>query len=177
MLGTIIAKRYARALINIAIHKDVVDKIKSELAFALDACQSPVLAKILVHPLVNYPDKEALLHKVLAGQVSTELMRFLETLLRKRRIEYLADIAKIYDVLADEAHGVARVRVTTVFPLTATDENTLIAKLGKMIGKKVVLTLEINRALLGGLTVQSGDTVMDGSVRGRLRNLQEQLLK
>lgn len=177
MTGKVIATRYARALINIARQKGVIEKTQDELVYAAGAYQLAGLPKLLLTPLISYQDKKAVLQRLLKDAVSPVLMQFLETLLRKRRIEYLPDITEIYKTLSDEARGVIRVRVTSAFPLASAEQNTLITKLNRATKKQVVLTTEINRALLGGLLVQIGDTVIDGSVRGRLRNMKEQILK
>lgn len=177
MTGKVIATRYARALINIARQKGIIEKIQAELLYAAKVYQADGLPKLLLNPLISYQDKRVVLQRILKDSVSPVLTQFLETLLRKRRIEYLADIAEIYGILSDQARGVIRVKATSAFPLAEPEKNKLLAKLNRITNKQVVLTTEINRALLGGLLVQVGDTVIDGSVRGRLRKMREQILQ
>jgi len=68
-------------------------------------------------------------------------------------------------------------RVTSAVPLTAEEQARLRARLGRRFGRELALTITVNPRILGGLIVQVGDVVIDGSLAGKLDTLQERLLR
>ena len=176
MLEKVLAKRYAGALLGLAKKEDLVDRIEKELTGFLTLYrQLPDLARILNHPLVGQAKKKALLNKAISDQANPIIMRFVELLIRKGRISYLPEIATAYHKLADEWRGVVRVTVRSFSSLSTEQLNTLEQKLhNRLIGaKKIIFEPIIDQSLLGGLTVQVGDEVIDGSVAGHLNRLQQ----
>ncbi|MFH1226755.1 MAG: ATP synthase F1 subunit delta [Planctomycetota bacterium] len=175
MLNANIAKRYASALIRIAQKKNIVEKTNEELLLASKVYQTSSLPRVLLNPLISEQEKKSLLEQMFKGKISTDAMEFLETLVIKKRFDLLPDISEIYGLLSDEAQNIIRVKVTSAFPLSASEENTLLIKLNRITQKKIVLKSELNKSLLGGLLIQLGDTVLDGSVKGRLRYMKEHM--
>ncbi|MFA5794219.1 MAG: ATP synthase F1 subunit delta [Candidatus Brocadiia bacterium] len=175
MINANIAKRYASALIRIAQNKNIVGKTGEELLLALKVYLTSSLPRIILNPLISEQEKKSLLERMFTDKLSPNTMEFLKTLIIKKRFDLLPDITEIYGLLSDEAQNIIRVKVTSAFPLSASEENTLLAKLNIITRKKIVLKSELNKSLLGGMLIQLGDTVLDGSVKGRLRYMKEHM--
>ena len=94
----------------------------------------------------------------------------------KRRESILAEVETEYVRLANDFRNVCIVHVTSAVPLTEDEKTRLTAKLSKATGKTVRLVLAEEPDLVGGLVVQIGDTVKDGSIKGNLASLREKLL-
>lgn len=177
MLSNIIARRYAGALFRLAKAKELIEQTKDELNYLNQLYQTEKdLRQVLNHPLINREKKLNLLHQLLKGKTGSITLRFLELLIRKNRLKHLPALVELYNELSDQAKGIIRVEVKSFLTLTKQEQTLLRQRLSRTDTKEVILKTKIDRSLLGGLTVQIGDTVFDGSVRNKLKNLQEYLL-
>lgn len=179
MFEKVLAKRYAQALLSLAEKENQVDQIEKQLSDFLKLYrETPDLAKILNHPLVSRKKKQALLNKAIGKMVTPIMLRFIEVLIRKGRISFLLDIVTAYHKLADAWRGVVRVNVKSFYPLSPKQLNSLEQKLHARLvdTKKIIFETVVEHSLLGGLIIQIGDEVIDGSVAGQLNKLQQELL-
>jgi F-type H+-transporting ATPase subunit delta len=176
MTSKIIAKRYARALINLAHPNE--EKVRQEMTMLLQMFQpGSEMHRLLEHPLIPENEKKQTMVNILQGKVEPLVIHFLDILISAKRINLMSDIVEIYNMLADEALGIVRAIVKSPFPISESKKEIIRQKLMVITKQTVFLDIKINSALLGGLTIQIGDRVMDGSVQGRLRDLKEKLLE
>jgi F-type H+-transporting ATPase subunit delta len=173
-----LAKRYARALLEVASERGVITPVEEELhAIAAVHRDVPELDLLLRDPARPLEAKRALLERAFQGKVSDLVLHFLTVVLEKGRFSAIEEIAKTYDDLSDEAQGVARVHVTTYSPLGEEQRAALTRKLQGLTARpNIVLQETVDPSILGGVIVRIGDQVVDGSVRGRLRSLRERLV-
>lgn len=173
----LIAQRYARTLIHLAQNNNLVDAVADDLNEIVQLYETnKKLAWLLRHPRLDGREKYQLLKKMIQGKVQALTLRFMELVLKKGRVEYLPEIRENYYLQRDELAGILRVRVCTSFPLSDNVRSALQKQLNRLTGKETILSIESNRSLLGGVRVQIGDTVFEGSVRGKLNDLREHLL-
>ena len=102
-------------------------------------------------------------------------LSFLKLLIRKRREDLLEECAREFRILLAAQANTADAEVSTAVPLTPEQETRLTESLQTLTGKTIKLTTQIDPTLVGGVVVRIGDTVMDGSVRGKLERLERQL--
>jgi F-type H+-transporting ATPase subunit delta len=110
------------------------------------------------------------------GPVAAQLGNLAGLLLTRRRIALLPAISAEYERLLDAARGVVAATVTSATPLEAADEDALRQRVETMTGRTVRLAAVVDPSLIGGLTLQVGDRLLDASVRGRLERLRSQLV-
>jgi len=175
-----LATRYAKALLeNLKEHKRDFERAYSELkkiAQALEA--NPLLFRYLSQPVV--PRKDRLeMGKVLAEDLglSTPLRNFILILIEKERIGFLKLIIEEFRRLADEALGQVRGKVRTARPLTSQDLSRLSRSFQELVGRKVVLEVEEDPSIIGGVVTLLGGVVFDGSIRGNLERIKEKLIE
>lgn len=177
MRMTTLARRYAGALFETARQADVVDRVESDLGMITYSLQTmPRLSEVLNHPLISRARKKGIASDIFRGKVEDVTLRFLDLVIEKRREEILPEVEPEYVRLANEHRGVITVAVTSAVPLTGDEVKALKAKLDEFTGKNADLELSEDPDLIGGLTIRIGDTVIDGSVRGYLASLREQML-
>jgi|YNPNPStandDraft_1061719.scaffolds.fasta_scaffold03227_7 F-type H+-transporting ATPase subunit delta len=178
-MNEIIAKRYARALIQIGQEDGQYEQYGRELkAFQEVLEASPELRAVMVNPIYEREDKKGLLgaiHKRL--NLSQVVRNFLLLLVDKRRIGSFKDIVRCYEALADELAGRVTAKVASAVPLDEAILQELKKRLETMTGKQVFLQVQQEPELIGGVVTQIGDTVFDGSVRTQLAGIKETLLK
>jgi len=171
-----VARRYAGALFATAQRLGKVAVVEEDLQALLDARrESLALREVLESPLIPADRKREMVGRALAKL--DELTRaFVDLLISKRRADALPAIREEYRRFADEAAGIARVHVTVPAPITDAERAQLDAALEARCGCKVELQVRVEPAVLGGMIVRVGDTVWDGSVRGALEAMKEEML-
>jgi F-type H+-transporting ATPase subunit delta len=135
------------------------------------------LKTFLESPKIPASRKIELLRSALSKKVPPVFVRFLEILVSKRRQMLIPVIASEYRALIDESEDRVHANVTVAREPTEPEKDALARQLSRVLGKKVVPHISLNPAILGGLIVKIGDTVMDGSVRRRLATLRSRMLE
>lgn len=179
MSSSAIARRYAKALVEMGAMQQKVDRYGEELAqvSATFATQTP-LRLVLESPTLPVEKKSAILADLMEKlQLSPGMRNFLGLLLSKDRLKYLAQIEANYRQLADELSGILRARVTAASSLSGAQGEAIRSGLEQRTGKKVELTVALDAALIGGLQVEIGGKVFDGSIRTQLKRIEDTLQK
>jgi F-type H+-transporting ATPase subunit delta len=173
----IVARRYARALLD-ALPEDRAEAgLRQLLELRGLMSREPGARKLLLNPAVPAADRTAFIGR-LAGALGLDepVRRVFAMLVERRRLGILSDMAENFQSLLDERTGTVRVRVTTALPLDADRERELRERLGRSTGKTIVMEVFDDPSLIGGIVIRLGGTVMDASLRQRLRSVETQLL-
>ena len=173
------ARRYAKALFEIAREDGRVDAIRGELRGLGQLLEeNEDLSAVLFRPLHPAPQRRAVLDGVVEKlQASPVLRSFYSFLIDQRRLVDLATIEAEFGRLADVAAGLVVAKVRTASALTDEQQARLQRALSARTGTMVTLEIELDADLLGGLVAQVGDTVFDGSLRTQLGQLRAGLSK
>ena len=174
-----VAGRYARAFAEVAAeHKMDPDKTIAELEqiSALFA-QSQELHNVFLNPAVPHEQKIGLLDAIMQKMGGNKWLRnFLAVLIQHRRIGQISEIARLFREQLDQRMGIADAQVNSARELTASEKKMLEAQLAGVTRKKIRASYAEEPALLGGAVVRIGSTVYDGSVRGQLLKIKEQIV-
>jgi F-type H+-transporting ATPase subunit delta len=115
--------------------------------------------------------------RALRGRVDDVLLRFLKVVCRRGRFGSLRSIAVSTRKIFDASQGRKAVTITTAAPLTEPQREEIRKGLKDRFQAEVVLEERVDPTILGGLLIRQGDTVLDGSVVGRLRNSQKNTME
>jgi F-type H+-transporting ATPase subunit delta len=107
--------------------------------------------------------------------MSVQVRNFIAVLIQHNRLDVLDDVLSEYRKEVNRRLGISEVQVTTARPLDANERQGIEQKVAAMTGTQVQATYHEDKSLLGGVVVRVGSTVYDGSVKGRLDRLKEQL--
>ena len=179
MIGGSLARRYARALLDIGREERQVRRVLTEIEeFAGLLDSSTELREAMEAAHVNRRDKQAALDAILskAGYLPST-KSFLSLLIDKGRMNVLHPILEELRRMVEEFEGIERVEVSVPMPMPSTQKEMLKIVLERRTGKKVLLQETVDPAVLGGLVVRMGSTVYDGSVRTQIRQIRENLQK
>ena len=184
---SVVAKRYAQALMNLAVGegsakddaaKDAtVEAVSAALDdFADTLAENPTLVAFLAEPKVPQAGKEGAVADVLEKMAAPPLVvTFLRFLTHKRRISLAGDIRDVFHELSDARLGRATAEVTVAAELTAQQAEDLKARLESISGKQIHLKFTTDPSILGGIVARIGSTVWDGSIRNQLNRVHQQL--
>ena len=165
MLNMELARKYARAIFELACEENALSAYGNDLAKAY-----------LCNPNIQPEDKKSLLKEVFGDDVREMVLNFLLLLIDKRRMMVFEAISAIFVQLSNEKLGIAVADVTTVEPLSETQKAELMEKLGRVTGKEVSLREHRDPSLIGGVVVRIGDRRIDGSIKGRLAAMTAELM-
>jgi F-type H+-transporting ATPase subunit delta len=174
---TRVARRYSAALFDIALRDDTVEVILTDLIL-VEAYLHDVqyLRAVLLQPLVSERQKIQVLSDAFGERTTATTLNFLYLLVRKRRENLVDEVIAAFRQLADDKAQRVSAHVQSAVPLSPEQLSQITAALEKRTGKNVRLTSEVTADIVGGLLVRIGDHVIDGTVRGRLLRVRQQLL-
>lgn len=171
----VVAKRYAKALFEVAQEKGIVDQVREELKGIVDTLHADAdFSKFLLHPNINASDKLSVVGNVFAN-VSDTVSSVIHVLVNNGREAQIEELYQYYVQIANAATGSADAVVTTPQPLTEAEAAQVAAQFGQMIGKQIRITNVVDPSLLGGLSVRIGDRLYDGSLSSKLAKLEKSL--
>jgi F-type H+-transporting ATPase subunit delta len=174
-MSSIVAKRYAKALFEVALEKKCLDQVGADLEQIAQVFASvPELKTWVQHPATSAEKKKEVLARIFTN-LNEYTKNFLDLLADRRREIIVQDVFAEYKRLVNEQKGIVEAIVTTAFPLTATDRKKLIAAFEPIVGKKLDITEKVDSDILGGVIVQVGDRLYDGSLRTKLARFKERL--
>ncbi len=179
MANAPVAGRYAQALFELGIDSDQVEDLGDALASLSRIFEeSAELRSVLLNPAIQLSERRDVIDAVAKKARWPQLFRnFVMLLLDKDRLRHIKEISNAYAVKMDDRLGRARARVTSAVELGDTELQTLKKRLGEITGKDIVVSTEVDEALIGGVIARVGGTIYDGSVRTQLQRMKEAILK
>ncbi len=176
-MSGVIALRYGRALMNLAVKADQVEPMAKGLDDMADTLESsPVLAAFVQDSKVPPKQKQDTVREILAKAEMPELVdTFLRFLTAKRRFALLPDIRQVFHRLADERLGRAQAEVTVATGLSAEQEKQMQQQLEALSGKQITLTVKVDPEIMGGAITRIGSVVRDGSLRNQLQQIRQSI--
>jgi F-type H+-transporting ATPase subunit delta len=164
---------YAKALLGASEKAGQTDVVLEELGSLVALLDElPDFDEVLRTPRIAYEDKVRLLERVLGGKVSPLLLNFVKVISQHERLDALRAIERAARKLFNQLRKRVEVTVQSAAPISNQLQYTIAAKLKQLLHRDVVLTAEVDPDLLGGLVVRVGDTVYDGSLAGKLKQMQ-----
>lgn len=172
-----VARRYADALLALALEKGQAEPVRDDLRGASAALAAHEgLRRALTHPALAAERRRALAAEVFTGRGRTELVpRLLALLAERGRVGDLPAIEEAFVDAWNERRGVVSVEAASASDLDAGQRDALSRALGQVTGKPVELRVRTEPELLGGVRLTLAGQVFDGSVRARLRALRKRL--
>lgn len=162
------ARPYAQAAFDVAQSLSDLKGWSDEILSLADSVNHPDVQAIISSPTVSQAKVESLMLGLLGGNATQKLQNFVRILVEKRRLRELPEISEIFEALRAEAEKSAQVVVESAFELTPVQQDTISVSMKKRLGRDIKLVCSINKDLLGGVVIRTGDSVIDGSVRTRL---------
>lgn len=173
-----VARRYAKALFELLDSTGISSTRTALTALGHALTSSAELQHALASPAFGLSEKTAVLlalgQKVGAPHIA---LNFLRQLVKTNRVPLLADIASSFGEMADRAKGTQQVEVVSARPLDAAAQEGLKTKLQATLRRDVDMVLRVDPALVAGLQIRLGSTVIDSSLRNRFNTMQARLMR
>jgi F-type H+-transporting ATPase subunit delta len=173
-----IADRYARAIFELGVETGQLAPITEQVRrFAQAYAANAELRAVLDNPIIEQEKRDAVLVDVSArlGLMGNAL-NLIKLLASRKKLRVIGEIARRLDSFSDEKAGVVRASVTSAGPMPDTFYQKLVAELEAATSRKIVLERREDPTLIAGFVTRIGDNTIDGSVRGRLTEIERQLV-
>ncbi len=178
MVNVSIARRYARALLDVATEAGRADAVSEQLStFASLLADNRDLSNVLLNPAFTGSQRTRVVEGLIqaSGQMEPVLANTLRLLVDRNRLAYLPDIARLYRDMADAQAGRVRGHVTSAVPLTLDAVQKISESLRALTQRNVVLEPRVDPSVLGGVAAQVGSTLYDGTLRTQLEQMRREL--
>jgi F-type H+-transporting ATPase subunit delta len=177
MKNLTIARRYAKALLLIGKEDDHTDSYRRELnAFTGLLAGEKRLDQAINNPLYDSAARRKVLQAIIKKLDLTRVMTsFLILLFDKGRLGFIGNINEFYQKMADDLKGIAQASLVSATELSSEAVDKIRAALSKRTGKDIILEVEKDPTLIGGIVTRIGDLVLDGSIKTQLYNMRESL--
>ena len=167
-------KRYAQAIFELALENGQLDLWAENLALVAEVFQDPQFGALLKHADVPAAEKLRATEAVLAG-VSPLIRNTVNLLVSKGMVNAIPDVHLGYIELLDQHLGRQRVEVTSAVQLDDAEVDRITRFVAELVQREVVITTRVDESILGGVVIQIGDRLLDGSTQARLNHLRDQL--
>lgn len=167
-----LARPYARAAFGVARDGNDLAGWSKALGFAARVAADPQVSVLLGHPRLGGDDAVTLLAADGSGTGFADFLRLLQD---NGRLALMPEIAALFEEQRAEAEKVVRAKVTSASELPAGELDGIKSALKKRFGREVEVETAIDESLIGGALIDTGDMVIDGSLRGKLQRLQSAL--
>jgi len=174
-----ISSRYARALVEVVLEQKLdADVAREQLnSFAEAVRESVDLRRVWESPAVPAEQKRAVLDAIVGQMQAFKAIRnFMAVIIDHRRIPMLDDIARQFAVELDAQLGFVEAEISSARQLSAEERRELESQVERLTSKKVRARYTSDPQLLGGVVVRVGSTIYDGSVRGQLEKMKQELI-
>ncbi len=169
MSELIVAKRYAEALFQLGEQKNLTEQYIEEFRVIRTVfLENEQLYTFLKHPKVSNEEKKQFITTIFNG-VHQDVLHTLKLLIDKKRITIAPSMVDHFIAMVNDAKGIAEATVHSVRALTDEEQKTLAETFATRFNKKSVhLQNHVDQSIIGGLKIQVGNTIYDGTVRGKL---------
>jgi len=169
------ARRYAEAAFEIAERDDSMEAWLAALAVAEARLTHPEVMRLLSNPAIPVATRTHALDRIVGEEVDGPQRSLLALMVRRGRFELLPGVIREFTRLYRLREGIVEATVTSASTLDAAEVEALQGRLVAITGQRIELREEVDSGLLGGIVVRVGDRLIDGSARGRLERMRNEL--
>ena len=171
-------RRYALALYEVAEQKGKVEEYLGDLRAICNLIDNNKdFYEVIKHPQISTKKKKKTFINIFKGKIDEELLSFLLILIEKDRILYLREKLNEMEKIDLARNNTLLAIVKTAVPLLESEVSQLQKKLEDKYDKKIIMTTEVDKSLLGGIYVRVGNDIIDGTIKSKLDEMKNIMLK
>jgi F-type H+-transporting ATPase subunit delta len=168
---TTLARPYAVAAFEQARDEGKLKDWSAMLRVLSQVVSDPQMQVILDNPRLNSTTLTDIVLDVCGKYLSDYGKNFVKVLVNARRLPLAPHIFTLFEEKRMDSEGIAEVEVVSAYPLESAQQQKIADAMGKRLGKKIEISTRTDKSLIGGAVIRAGDSVIDASIRGRLKHL------
>ena len=173
--NTIQAKRYSQAVFELALEKNEIDRWLNDLERMAALASNREISEVMENPMFFIEKKCKLLQKLLQG-INPQALNLVSILTQKGKFAFIETIHSDYLIMVNQYKGIAKAEVTTAVAIDDNQKDKLAERLSKLTGKKVVVSINIDPNIIGGMIARVDGKIIDGSTRSQLSALKNDIV-
>ena len=166
-----IARPYAEAAFSQALEEGKLSDWSAMLNLLNAVVSDSSMRGVINNPKLSGQQLYQFIVDICGDKLSQTGKNFVRTLINAERISFAAEIFNLYEQKRAAAEGISDVEVISAYPLDDAQISAISESISKRIGKKIDINTEEDKDLIGGVIIRAGDSVIDASLRGRLKEL------
>lgn len=167
-----VKKEYADALFSLAVESGCEKQFSEAMSYVSGVfAEFPEYTDFLMSPSVSADERCKLIESAFGDTLPEYILSFLQLLCKNRRIDQFDSFREEYNSLLRESEKSSVAQVTSAVPLTDAQKKKLSDKLEAVTGRTVTLVCNVDKSIIGGITVKFDDTLLDGSLKRRLHDV------
>jgi F-type H+-transporting ATPase subunit delta len=168
---TTIARPYAEAVFKLAQQTATLDQWSEQLSAMAAIATHPQIVALIGDPNLSNPQRVQLFFDLMRGEAGAEVRSFVTLLAENDRLALLPEIREHFEAYKNDVQGVVDAQIDTALALDDGQLRTLVADLERRFKRRINPQVKVDPNLIGGVKVVVGDTVIDGTVRGKLAGM------
>ncbi len=166
-----IARPYAQAVFELACEENSLDQWSAFIQRLAAIVTDPMMRSVISNPRVEHKTLVNLVTELCGDAVFDSARKFVRVLVDAGRLGVAREIYQIFENKRARHVGLTEVEVVTAFPLSEDQKNRIQDFMSGRMGTRIEISSKVNQDLIGGAVIRAGDSVIDASLRGRLREL------
>jgi F-type H+-transporting ATPase subunit delta len=170
-----ISVRYSRALFELAVEKNILDKVNQDMLFLAEICKIPEMKDLLHSPVIVPSRKAGILRKMLESSVEKITFSLLELVVSNGRETFIPAIARVFIHETMKHKGITRSILTTAVKVNPEVKRKITGMITEVFRTKVEFEENIDTGIIGGFILRVDDNYIDASIRTKLRKISKEL--
>lgn len=172
-----IAVRYAKALFELAVEKNIIKEIKNDMSLIGSLCEDTTVNFFIGCPVIKASDKVGAFNKILGDKINPLSQEFIKLVTENKREKYLPGISRNYISRYHEFAGIKQAHVTTAVAMDEALKEKVRKTISEVFKTEVELSASENHELIGGFVLQVGDQQLDASVATKLKKIKQRFIE
>lgn len=170
-----ISVRYSRALFELAVEKNILDKVNQDMLFLAEICKIPEMKDLLHSPVIVPSRKTGILRKIFEGSVEKITFSLLKLVVSNGRETFIPAIARVFIHETMKHKGITRSILTTAVKVNPEVKRKITGMITEVFSTKVEFEENIDTGIIGGFILRVDDNYIDASIRTKLRKISKEL--
>ncbi len=171
-----ISVRYAKALFDLALEKNILEEVKKDVEMLGQVCEIPEFKDFLKSPIISISDKQEIFLNIFQKNVNPYVSEFLRLLTKERRETFLKIITLNFLTLYRKTLGIKEVELTTCTEISEQTRAKIVQMLTISLKSRIDIKHKVDENIIGGFVLRVDDQQMDASVKTQLKNMRNQLV-
>jgi F-type H+-transporting ATPase subunit delta len=175
-----VAQRYAKALFDLAVERNELEKIKADLEGIKELDNHQELKAVWNSPVIQGEKKQKIFAAILDGKVSPTTTAFFDLLFKKGREIAVGEITNAFNTMYRRHHNIQLVEITTAAPVSQEVNDFIVSKLknrARFASSTLEVTNKVDAAIVGGFVLHVDDVLYDASIRHDLQVIRKQFIE